>query len=65
MTKKELFIGIVFLILYYTVQVFLDFFTDSNLQQIYYKCGFWQFLKESIIKAIDHIPRAFSFYGRF
>lgn len=65
MSKKELFIGIVFLIFYCGLYAFLKFFTDSNLQQVYYESGFWQFLKESVIKAIDNAPRNFGLYGRF
>lgn len=62
---NRLVIGIIFLMLYYALNTFTDFFTDSNLRQVYYECGFWQFLKESIIKIMDNIPRAFGLFGRF
>ena len=56
-------LGGIFFILYYVLNVFTDFFANSNLQQVYYESGFWQFLKESIIETLDRTALAYCIFG--
>jgi len=62
---NRLVIGIIFLMLYYALNTFTDFFTDSNLRQVYYECGLLQFLEESIIKTLHSTATIYSIFGRF
>lgn len=52
---RNIIIGVMIFILIYLEAALIDFFTNSNLQQVYYEYGVWVFLKKSVIKTSNNL----------